>query len=253
MNPIKCVAGLVLLTLLLAGCQKDELFTQTSTDPSLTSSEADAKSATSIPGFPGAGGFVAEVSNPYLSFHRGEVFRYESETPDGHETNLVEITQQNKMIMGVATTVVHDQVFADGALSEDTFDWYAQDKAGNVWYFGEDSRTIENGIVVSTEGSWEAGIDGQPGIIMLANPKMGLKYQQEDAPGIAEDFAKIHNLSSSIEVPFGTFTDCLATAESSLLEPGDHEFKYYKAGVGLLLEQQPKNGNIRNELVAVTN
>jgi hypothetical protein len=102
--------------------------------------------------------FVAGIDNPYFPLLPGTVFHYRSETPDGIETNNVAVTRDSKQILGVNVTVVHDQVFLDGELAEDTFDWYAQDTEGNVWYFGEDSKEIEDGQVVSTEGSWEAGV-----------------------------------------------------------------------------------------------
>jgi hypothetical protein len=128
------------------------------------------------------------------------------------------------------------------------------DKLGNVWYFGEDSKQIENGVVVGTEGSWEAGVDGaKPGIIMLAEPKVGTKYQQEFAPGVAEDMAKVLSLSETVEVPYGRFEGCLKTAEWTPLEPGAREFKYYAPGTGQVLEVQSRGGGVRVELIAIEN
>jgi hypothetical protein len=197
--------------------------------------------------------FVARVTNPYLFLIPGTVYRYRSETPEGLETNVVTVTSAHKQILGVSTTVVHDQVFLDGELSEDTFDWYAQDTDGNVWYFGEDSREIEDGQVVSTEGSWVAGEgDNEPGIIMLAHPKVGVAYRQEIAPDVAEDMARVLSLKASAEVPYGSFDGCVRTMEWSLIEHGDRERKTYCPGVGLVLEDQPRNGHIRNELVSIT-
>ena len=197
--------------------------------------------------------FVAHIDNPYLPQTPGTVYRLRSETPDGVEINVITITRDTKVILGVAATVVHDQVFLDGELSEDTFDWEAQDGQGNVWYFGEDSREIENGQVVSTEGSWEAGVNGaRPGIIMLAHPKTGLGYVQEDAPDVAEDRAKVLSLKSKVDVPFGSFDHCLQTMEWSLLERGAREHKFYCPGVGFVEEVQPKGGRISSELVSIT-
>src|SRR5512146_2620167 len=156
-----------------AGCGPDQ-----ATAPTFSNVE--------LPTFPSdPSGFVSQIDNPYLAFAPGRVFRYRSETADGLETNVVEVTTQTKRILGIAATVVHDQVFLDGVLVEDTFDWYAQDTQGNVWYLGEDSRQIQNGVVVGTEGSWEAGVNGaSAGLIMLAQPKVGAQYQQEFAPGV---------------------------------------------------------------------
>jgi hypothetical protein len=196
--------------------------------------------------------FVAQIDNPYLPLTPGTAFHYRSETPEGVEINDVIVTRDTKQILGVTVRVVHDQVFLNGELTEDTFDWQAQDKQGNVWYFGEDTKELENGQVVSTEGSWEAGVNGNPGIIMLAHPKTGLTYIQEDAPDIAEDRAKALSLKSKIDVPYGSFDHCLQTLEWSLLEPGVREHKFYCPGVGFVAEVQPKGGRISSELVSIT-
>lgn len=200
-----------------------------------------------------AAAFVAGIDNQYLPLSPGTAFHYRSETPDGLETNDVAVTRDHKQILGVAVTVVHDQVFLDGELTEDTFDWFAQDTQGNVWYFGEDSKEIEDGRVVSTEGSWEAGVgDNEPGIIMLAHPKVGVAYHQELAPDIAEDMARVLSLKASPSVPYGSFDNCVGTMEYSLIEHGDREHKSYCPGVGLVLEDQPKGGHIRNALVSIS-
>jgi hypothetical protein len=201
-------------------------------------SSVSAQAASNLPSFPSdPSAFVDEISNPYLAFEIGKIFQYESETDEGLERVMVEVTNEKKMILGVATTVVHDRVFLDGELIEDTFDWFAEDEDGNVWYFGEDSREIEDGEVVSTEGSWEAGVNGaMPGIIMLANPKNGMKYQQEFAPDIAEDMAIVVNTDKTVEIGLGVFEGCLTTMEFSPLEPGHREPKYYHPGTGLILE-----------------
>jgi len=212
-------------------------------------------SKSQLPAFPSdPSGFVSGIDNPYLAFVPGRVFRYRSETAEGVETNVVEVTNQTKRILGIAATVVHDQGYLDGALVEDTFDWYAQDTQGNVWYLGEDSKQIQNGVVVGTEGSWEAGVNGaSAGLIMLAHPTVGTQYQQEFAAGVAEDMAKVLSLSATAEVVFGAFTGCLKTEEWTPLEPGSREAKFYAPGVGLVLELQPKGGGVRNELTSIEN
>jgi hypothetical protein len=202
--------------------------------------------------FPGASGFVSGLTNPYLNFATGRTFRYEGETPDGHETIVTQVTRKTKRIMGVTTTVVHDQGYLNGVLAEDTFDWYAQDTAGNVWYFGEDSKEIVNGQVVSTEGSWQAGVNGAvPGIIMLANPQKGDSYRQEFAEGVAEDEARVVSLNESVTVPYGSFIGCLETLEWTSLEPGARGYKFHASGTGAVLELG-KHGE-RIELVSITN
>jgi hypothetical protein len=139
---------------------------------------------------------------------------------------------------------VHDRVFTNGDLTEDTFDWYATDKDGNVWYFGEDSKTLEDGKVISTEGSWEAGKDGaKPGIIMEAHPKVGDVYRQEFAPEVAQDMAKVLSLNASVTVPYGSFTGCLQTEEWSALDPEVRENKFYCLNIGDTKELDVRGGN----------
>lgn len=197
--------------------------------------------------------FVPTITNPYLPHVPGTLFRLRSETPDGIEINLIRVTRQTKKILNVTTTVVHDQVFLDGELTEDTFDWEAQDGQGNVWYFGEDSKELENGVVVSTEGSWQAGVDGaHPGVIMPAHPQTGQHYVQEDAPDVAEDRAMVLSTKSTVDVPFGHFAGCLQTQEWSVLEHGDREHKFYCPGTGLVEEVQPAHGRITNQLLSIT-
>jgi hypothetical protein len=135
--------------------------------------------------------------------------------------------------MGVECVVVNDKAWENGKLIERTYDWHAQDKEGNVWYFGEDTKEYENGKVVSTKGSWEAGVDGaKPGIIMQAHPKVGQSYRQEYYKGEAEDMAKVINLNESVTVPYGSFDHVLVTKEWTPLEPSYAEHKYYAPGVG---------------------
>ncbi|MCE4566207.1 hypothetical protein INQ51_17940 [Maribellus sp. CM-23] len=210
------------------------------------------KSKTFLPNFPGAEAFVTGFTNQYLAFETGKVFYYAGETEDGEETIIVSVTDETKMIMGVEATVVRDVAYLDGEMVEKTDDWYAEDKDGNVWYFGEYSEEYEDGELVGTEGSWEAGVDGaMPGVLMFSNPKMGMKYQQEYYEGEAEDMAMVIDLHKMVEIDLGTFEDCLETMEWTPLEPGAREHKFYKTGVGLLMELQPKEGRITVELVSV--
>ncbi|MGH7580586.1 MAG: hypothetical protein ACREM9_10475, partial [Gemmatimonadales bacterium] len=148
---------------------------------------------------------------------------------------------------------VHDRVFLDGELIEDPFDWYAQQNTGDVWYLGEDSKEIENGEVVSTEGSWEAGADGaKPGIIMWGDPAAHLheEYKQEYYRGVAEDVATVIGVDEEVDVPYGSFTGCIGTEDRNPLEPGAVEHKFYCQEIGLTLEG-PADGSERFELTAV--
>jgi hypothetical protein len=197
--------------------------------------------------------FVSRVDNPYLPFTPGTVFTYRDVFKGGVELNTVEVTRRTKSILGVSTTVVHDQVFIqDGSLAEDTFDWYAQDQQGNVWYFGEDTKTYDHGVLLSNAGSWEAGKDGaKAGVIMLANPQVGDQYKQEDSPGVVSDMAKVVSLTETATVEDGAFTNCLETTEWTPLEPGDRSHKFYARGVGNVLEVASRQGGERVELISV--
>ncbi len=195
------------------------------------------------------GQFVASVTNPYYPLEPGKVHQYAGQTEDGLETITVEVLSETRVVAGVTTTVVHDQVFLDGELIEDTFDWYAQDQAGNVWYLGEDSKEYEDGQVVSTAGSWEAGVDGaEPGVIMPATPTVGQAYQQEFYAGEAEDRARVLAVNESVTVPYGSFTNCVKTEDTTPLEPAVLEYKYYCPNIGVALEVKPKEDNARMEL-----
>ena len=170
--------------------------------------------------------FVSEINNKFFTLSSGTTFTYEGKTEDGMERNEMYVTNNTKIVLGVNTVEVWDRVWLDGELIEETLDWYAQDKSGNVWYFGEDSKEYESGKVISTKGSWEAGVDGaKPGIIMHAEPKIGQSYRQEYYKGIAEDMAQVVGVNETINVPFGTFDNCIKTKDWNSLVSGTVEYK----------------------------
>jgi hypothetical protein len=187
--------------------------------------------------------FVKEVDNPYFPLEPGTTWVYEGKTPEGTERVEDTILRETKRVMGVECVVLRDRVWLNGELIEDTVDWHAQDKEGNVWYFGEYTKEYENGKVVSTEGSFEAGKDGAlPGIIMPADPKVGDSYRQEYYKGEAEDMAEVISLrgtglNDAVSTPYGSFSeDVLVTKDWNPLEPEILEHKYYAPGVGLVGE-----------------
>ena len=136
---------------------------------------------------------------------------------------------------------------------EDTFDWYAQDADGNVWYLGEDTKEFENGKLVTTEGSWETGVDGaQAGIALPADPEPGLTYRQEYYAGQAEDGGTVLSVDELVEVPFGEFRDVLMTKDFTPLEPHLLEHKFYAKGVGPVLTLTISGGSDREELLDYT-
>jgi hypothetical protein len=192
--------------------------------------------------------FVAKVNNPLWPLVPGTIYIYQA----GEEKIEVTVTDETREILGVTATVVHDVVIEDGEVTEDTYDWYAQDVKGNVWYFGEDTKEYDEGKLVSTKGSWEAGVDGaKPGIVIHAvQPAIGTPYQQEYYAGQAEDMAEVVSLSESVTVPYGSFDNCLKTREFTPLEPNANEYKYYAPGVGMVLEVDITSGD-REELLDV--
>lgn len=195
--------------------------------------------------------FVERIDNPYLPFTPGSKWVYEGTSGERIE---VVVTPERKMIMGIPAVVVRDTVSVGGQIKEDTLDWYAQDRAGNVWYLGEDTKEYENGKVVSTAGSWEAGVNGaQPGIIMHKSPPVGgPPYRQEYLRGEAEDMAQVIRLDGTAKVPYGSFDQLVVTREFTPLEPNALEEKYYARGVGTILEVGIQGSHQRVELVSFT-
>jgi len=203
--------------------------------------------------------FVAIVNNRYFPLVPGTTYCYVNTLIEDGDTitqNItVEVTSQTKNILGVNTTVVHDVVREDGKIIEDTFDWYAQDHAGNVWYFGEDTRAFEENGTVSTEGSWTAGEAGaRAGIIMWAKPADHINepYYQEYLAGEAEDQGMVLDTTSTATVEYGIFTNCIRTRDYTELEPDVEENKYYAPGIGLILTESVKGDKEREELVKIT-
>jgi hypothetical protein len=197
--------------------------------------------------------FSTTIDNPYLPLTPGARWVYEGRTKGGLERIEVVVTDQAKTVMGVDVVVVHDTVTLEGVVIEDTFDWFAQDSDGSVWYFGEDTTEFEGGVPVGKKGAWEAGVDGAlPGIAMLAHPEVGDRYRQEYARGVAEDRASVVSTTSKAEVPFGTFAHLVKTRDVNPLDPGPVEHKFYAKGVGLVLERELRGGSGRVELVEHT-
>ncbi len=196
--------------------------------------------------------FDAGVANPYFPLEPGTTSVYEGMSEDVPEHTEVTVTFDTKTILGVVCTVVRDTVSVDGEVVEDTLDWFAQDNVGNVWYFGEASADYEAGEVVSTEGSWEAGVDGAvPGIVMPADAVLGDPYYQEYAPGEAEDIGQIVAVDQTVTVAYGSFTDVIVTADTNPFEPGVVENKSYAPGIGLVLEEKVAGDEGRVELVEI--
>src|ERR671913_646200 len=206
------VVGMILA--ILAGCAGSSSQEQKAYTPHINPSE-----------------FTTKVDNKYFPMKPGTTFLYEG----GTEHSEMTVTRDTKKVMGVECVVVDHREWEGEKLIEKTYDWFAQDKEGTVWYFGEDTKEYENGKVVSTKGSWEAGVDGaKPGIIMQAHSKVGQSYRQEYYPGEAMDTARVLSHNAAVTVPYGSFDHVIETKEWTTLQPVFYEKKYYVRGVGPL-------------------
>jgi len=200
--------------------------------------------------------FVRTIDNRYFPLKAGTTFRYKGVQEDGKTplTDVEVVTHQTKTILGVRSTVVRDTVSSRGKAIERTFDWYAQDKDGNVWYMGEDTLELQHGRFVKMSDSWQGGVNGaKPGIIMPGQPRRGDQYRQEYYPGHALDQAQVLGSGGPVKVPYGSFKHTLLTVETSpRLDPGVRERKYYVAGVGDIKEHTVSGNHEQIQLVSVT-
>ena len=213
---------------------------------------ATQRARTPIPVLPPPSDFVSRIDNKYFPLRPGTTFSFRG-TQEGKPRRVsVFVTHRTKTILGIRATVILDQVFVGGRPEEKTFDWYAQDKQGNVWYLGEDSSDFVNGKWVRSDGSWQAGVKGaKAGIVMKANPIVSSLYRQEYYAGHAEDMAKVLSRSASVTVPYGSFEQALETSEWTPLERGVVEHKYYVKGVGNVRTIMVKGGSEEEHLVSI--
>jgi hypothetical protein len=198
--------------------------------------------------------FVATIDNPWLPFKPGTVWHYTG-TKDGERAkDVTTVTSRTEVVAGVPCVVVDDKLFLNGKLEETTLDYYVQDRAGNVWYFGEDTQELDaNGNITSTEGSWRTGVDGAvPGIFMEGDPVIGHAFQQEYLAGQAEDHFEVLSLTASVTVPAGMYNVALLTKEWTPLEPDVLDHKWYVRGIGEVRELAVKGPKEELSLVSVS-
>ena len=251
----KSTVSILALALAVAACGSDGGATNTSA--ATTTTTAAAGSDLPQGGDPvqlDPADFTTEIDNPYFPLVPGTRMTYREVDGEGavSEIILIVTTDTKEIANGITARVVRDTVTLDGAIIEDTFDWYAQDAEGNVWYLGEDTAEFENGQIVSTEGSWEAGVDGAlPGIVMPADPQDGMAYRQEFYEGEAEDNAEVLSIEEQVDVAFGHFDDVVLTKDTITIEPGILEYKLYAPGVGAVLILDIAGTSGREELVSV--
>lgn len=217
---------LVILLALFVACKKEETrIEDTSYNPNIVASDFNDPT---------------KLTNPFFTFEEGKKYIYEGQTEDGFERIEIYLTNKSKTVLGIACAVVNDKVWIDGKLVEDTDDWFAQDNNGTVWYMGEYVTDYNpDGSIKDHDGAWESGVDGaKPGIQMLAEPMVGMKYRQEYYFDEAEDEAEIIQTGQTILTALDTYSNCIIIREWTDLEPGDIGQKVYAPGIGMI-----KDGN----------
>ena len=263
MSERRCLRGIFLLFLVVAAAGCGDNGNGGSAETSPTATPTGVNTATPIPtATPSRPDTVPDfaaatfsdptaISNAYLPLTPGTVRAYLAESPDSYETIVVEVLDEQREVMGIATRVVRDRVFEEELLIEDTHDWFAQDDDGNVWYMGEEVDNYEYDdedelIGIDHDGAWEAGLDvadrgviALPGYQMEAAPMPGDVYHQEFYAGEAEDMAEVLALDVAVTLGDGTMYSALRTRDFTPLEPGVDEYKSYAPGVGTILEEKP--------------
>jgi hypothetical protein len=251
LGAVAALAALLPALVLAAGCGSD--------DDNSASADTQAGTSTfpqsSEPANLDPADFTTNIDNPYFPLPVGarwEISVTDQEGLQQHE--VITVTDQTKKIAdGVEARVVHDVVSEDGKPVEVTYDWYAQDSEGNVWYFGEDTTEYLDNGKQDTSGSFEAGVNGaDAGIAMLAHPEAGATYREEYYKGHAEDRSRVLALGQQAEVPFGHYTDVLLTEDYTPIEPDVLELKFYAKGIGQVLAQTVSGGSEREELISYT-
>ncbi len=252
-------AVLGLLALVASACGDDRATTRSVSATTTTTSTARLGPVID----PGDGGdydpqldpadFVDVIDNPYLPMPVGAHWRYQGESDGEVETVDITVTGERRQVMGISAFVIRDTVTVGGQMVEDTLDWFAQDVAGNVWYLGEDVKDYDGGQVVSTAGSWEAGVGGaRPGIVMPAAPEVGEVHRQEYLPGEAEDMMEVLDVGAALDVAAGQYREVVVTRDWTPLDPDTVEEKHYARGVGKIREEKVAGGGGFVELIEVT-
>ncbi|MBL0886926.1 hypothetical protein [Myceligenerans indicum] len=250
-RPARWVPAVLGTVVLFAGCSSSgDTPSASRTDLSGTSLPRSSESAG-----PDPSDLTTTIDNTYWPMEPGTRWVYREVDEQGQELRVVvTVTSATKTVAsGVTGRVVRDTVTRDGEIVEDTFDWYAQDSRGTIWYLGEDTAEFEGGRVASREGSFEAGADGAlAGVIMPGDPAVGMAYRQEYLQGEAEDNGEVLSLDEQADVPAGHFDGALLTKDTITIEPDVLEYKLYAPRIGPVLTLGVSGGGGREELVEVT-
>src|SRR3954469_18944919 len=244
------MAGIAVLLPALAGCGSSG----DNSSSAATQSGTNTLPQTSEPSNLNPADFSTPIDNPYWPMPVGATWHVHVSNPQG-ESLQETITVENKtkrIADGVTARVVHDVVYDQGKPTEITDDWYSQDAEGNIWYFGEDTASLDHGTW-DRSGSFEAGKDGaEPGVAMSANPEVGLTYREEYYAGHAEDRTKVLALDQQVQAPAGHFTGAILTDDPSPIEPDVSEYKLYAKGVGPVVAVSVSGEAEREDLVKYT-
>jgi hypothetical protein len=199
---------------------------------------------------PNPSDFTTRIDNPYWPMRPGMRWVYREREGGVTQRDVVTVTHRTRVIQGVRTRAVRDIVTQGTRVVEETTDYYAQDRGGTLWYFGERTAEFSKDGKKSTEGSWIAGEhDARAGIVIPAHPKAGMGYRQEYRKGVAEDRGRILSLDEQVQVPFGHFKRTLMTKDFTRLEPRALEHKFYARGVGPVLTLGISGSVGREELI----
>jgi len=238
-------------TALLSGCDGDAV-TTTLIGPQTTTTTAPLPSTTSTLALDPAG-FSATFTNEYFAATPGLLYLYERQDEDGSARVTLAPTTETRVVMGVECAVFTGYAYRDDPVNRshiDTIAWYAEDRVGNVWCFGQQVTEYERGEVVGTAGSWEAGVDGAvPCIVMKGEPRSGDIYHHGYADGRAEIVAEVLETDATIDIQYGSFERVVKIKESISSEPGMSRVKYYAPELGLVLVEQGETGSIIEQLV----
>lgn len=242
--------GAIALTVIIGGSVVGIVVSRTTSTPAPAPEPSATVAKCVLPAFgPGASyrpqidrsGFTPNVTNQYLPLRPGDAYVYTG-VKDGHPAlDVVQVSSSTKVIDGVTTRVVNDRLFIDNKLEETTSDYFSQDPCGNVWYFGEDTATLDPGQPPDTSGTFHAGVNGaQPGVFMQAKPEVGRWFRQEWASGDAQDQYRVLSVKGGI----------MRTEEITALEPGVIDNKLYARNTGNVVEKTVIGGNESLALVA---
>jgi hypothetical protein len=176
--------------------------------------------------------------NPYFILEPGYYLVLEG----GKQQVTVTVLAETKPVDGVETRVVEERETNGGKLAEVSRNYFAiSTRTNDVFYFGEDVDTYRDGKVVGHEGAWLSGVSGARfGLMMRGQPLLKERYCQEVAPEVAMDRAEAVSATETVKTPAGEFRNCLKVEETTPLEPGHKEYKFYARGIGLVQDASLK-------------